>query len=495
MPAVLDRFGQLDPTVLVGTAGYRWAGRGYDRTEHLLEIVRGLPSLRAVLLVPAPTDLTSAVDDAVLDVSAFAARAVAGTGRALRVDGLADAVAQHRGAALEPVPLPFDHPAYVLFSSGTTGAPKCLVHRAGGVLLKHLVEQRLHCDLGPGDRMLFFTTTGWMMWNWAVSALAAGATLVLYDGAPNHPDLLSLFRLASRLAVTHLGTSARFLDAMRTAEVSLSAAGPLDDLRTVMVTGSPLSEATARWLSDELGPGVLPAPISGGTDLVGCFVASDPTRPYRPGEMQGPVLGMAVDVYDEDGRPVPAPGQGELVCTVGFPTVPLGIWGDDDGERFRATYFTRYPGVWAHGDLASWTVDGGFVIHGRSDATLNAGGVRIGTGELYRALDAVPEVVESLAFGQAWDGDTRIVLLVVLPEGELLDDALRQRIRTVIRETCSPRHVPAVLLQVDDLPRTLTGKLAEIAVAEAVNGRPVRNRDALANPDALDRIAALPDLR
>lgn len=211
--------------------------------------------------------------------------------------------------------------------------------------------------------------------------------------------------------------------------------------------------------------------------------------------MQGPVLGMAVDVYDEDGRPVPAPDQGELVCTVGFPTVPLGIWGDDDGERFRATYFTRYPGVWAHGDLASWTVDGGFVIHGRSDATLNAGGVRIGTGELYRALDAVPEVVESLAFGQAWDGDTRIVLLVVLPEGEVLDDGLRQRIRTVIRETCSPRHVPAVLLQVDDLPRTLTGKLAEIAVAEAVNGRPVRNRDALANPDALDRIAALPDLR
>jgi acetoacetyl-CoA synthetase len=495
VPAVLDRFGQLDPAVLVAATAYRWGGRTYDRSEHVVELVRGLPSVREVLLVPPTDDVSSPVDAAPPDVSRISALAVAGSTRLVHVDALADVVRVREGATPPVERLPFDHPAYVLFSSGTTGAPKCLVHRAGGVLVKHLVEQRLLCDVRPGDRVMFFTTTGWMMWNWAVSVLATGATLVLHDGAPNHPDLLGLFRVASLTEVTHLGLSARLLDGIRAAGLDPRDAGPLDHLRVVMVTGSALSATTATWLQERLGPGVQLAPISGGTDLVGCFVGSDPTRPVRAGEMQGPVLGMDVDVFDDDGRSLrDRPGvQGELVCRNAFPTVPLGIWGDADGSRLRSTYFERWPGVWAHGDLASWTEDGGIVIHGRSDATLNAGGVRIGTGELYAALEHVPEVADALAFGQSWDDDTRVVLLVVTSTD--LDDDLRDRIRRTIRERCSPRHVPAVVARVTDLPRTHSGKLAEIAVGDAVNGRPVRNRDALANPETLDAIVALDDLR
>ena len=495
VPAIVDRFGQLDPVVLVGTTSYHWAGKRHDRREHLVELVRELPSARAVLVVPGADDLTSPIDPDVVDVAGIAARCVAGSDRLLQVDLLADAERRHRGAALKAEALPFDHPAYVLFSSGTTGKPKCLVHRAGGVLVKHLVEAGLHGDFGPGDRVCFYTTTGWMMWNWAVSILATGATLVLHDGAPAYPTSDALFSLADVADLTHLGLGARLLDAMRSDGRALREGRDLARLRMVLVTGSPLTEPTARWLVDELGEAVMPQPISGGTDLVGCFLSASPTLPVWAGEITRPALGMDVVVYDDDGSPTTDGTPGELVCRNTFPTVPLGIWGDDDGSRLHDTYFARFPGVWTHGDLTSRTDNGGFIIHGRSDATLNVAGVRIGTGEIYAALEHVPEVVDALAFAQAWDGDTRMVLLVVLTPGTALDDDLRARIRSTLRERGSPRHVPAVMAQVDELPRTLTGKLAEIAVANTVNGRPVRNRDALANPESLDAIAALGELR
>lgn len=494
VPAIVDRFGQLDPIVLVGTTSYRWAGKRHDRREHLVDLVRELPSVRAVLVVPGADDPTSPVDPDVVDLAGIAARCVAGSDRILQVDLLADAERRHRGAALQAEALPFDHPAYVLFSSGTTGKPKCLVHRAGGVLVKHLVEGGLHGDFSPGDRVCFYTTTGWMMWNWAVSILATGATLVLHDGAPTYPASDALFALADAAELTHLGLGARLLDAMRSEGRVLGQERDLERLRMVLVTGSPLTEATARWLVDELGPAVMPQPISGGTDLVGCFLAASPTLPVRPGEITRAALGMDVVVYDEHGNPTTDDTPGELVCRNTFPTVPLGIWGDD-GTRLHETYFAAYPGVWTHGDLTSRTEHGGFIIHGRSDATLNVAGVRIGTGEVYAALEHVPGVIDALAFAQAWDGDTRMVLLVVLAPGVALDDDLRGRIRTTLRERGSPRHVPAVVAQVTELPRTLTGKLAEIAAADTVNGRSVRNRDALANPESLDVIAALEELR
>ena len=494
VPAIVDRFGQLDPVVLVGTTSYRWAGTRHERRDHLVELTRALPTVRSLLVVPGADDLTSPVDPDVVDVAGIAARCVAGSTRVLQVDLLADVERRHAGEVLRPEALPFDHPAYVLFSSGTTGKPKCLVHRAGGVLVKHLVEAALHGDFGPGDRVCFYTTTGWMMWNWAVSILSTGATLVLHDGAPTYPTSDALFDLADVADLTHLGLGARLLDAMRAEGRSLAADRELDRLRMILVTGSPLTEPTARWLVEQLGPEVMPQPISGGTDLVGCFVSASPTLPVWAGEITRAALGMDVVVYDDDGGECCDDTPGELVCRNTFPTVPLGIWGDDDGSRLRDTYFARFPGVWTHGDLTSRTENGGFVIHGRSDATLNVAGVRIGTGEIYAGLEHVPEVVDALAFAQAWDGDTRMVLLVVLAPDATMDEDLRSRIRATLRERGSPRHVPAVIAPVRELPRTLTGKLAEIAVADTVNGRPVRNRDSLANPESLDVIADLAEL-
>lgn len=495
VPAIVDRFGQLDPVLLVATTSYRWNGKRFDRGEHLVELVRALPSVRSVLIVPGSDDVTSPVDLDVVDVTRIAALCVAGTARALQVDTLPEAQRGQAGAEPAYTRLPVDHPSFVLFSSGTTGKPKCLIHRAGGVLLKHLTECVLHADVGPGDRLCFYTTTGWMMWNWATSILATGGTLVLHDGAPNYPAVDAMFRLASVAQLTHLGVGARLLDSMRTQGCDLGTVGDLSHLRMVLVTGSPLTEGTARWLVDQLGPRVMPNAISGGTDLVGCFFGGFVTKPVYAGEIQSVGIGLDVDVYDEDGQPTTDETPGELVCRNTFPTVPLGIWGDDDGARLRTTYFERFPGVWTHGDLTSKTAHGGYVIHGRSDATLNVAGVRIGTGEIYTALEHLPEVVDALAFAQAWDGDTRMVLLVVLAPDVALDDALRDRIKRTLRERCSPRHVPEVLAVVPDLPRTLTNKLAEIAVADTVNGRPVRNRDALANPGSLDVIAALPELQ
>ena len=489
--AIIERFAQLDPVMLVATTSYQWNGRRFDRTAHVIDLARALPTLRSLLVVPGTDNLIEPVDPDVVDITKIAALIAAGQSRPLQVSLMAEAQTPFADAPIAYERLPFDHPAYVLFTSGTTGKPKCLIHRQGGVLLKHLVEAGLHIDAGPSDRLAFYTTTGWMMWNWAATVPATGATLVLHDGAPNYPAVDALFDLAEDVRLTHLGIGARLLELMRTAGVSLRGRRSLASLRMVMVTGSPLTPITAKWLVDQLGPTVQPNPTSGGTDLIGSFLSGDPTQPVWAGELPGPALGMDVDVVAFNGDPIGVDEPGELICRNTFPTVPLGIWGDDDGSRLRATYFDQIPGVWTHGDLTSKTQTGGFIIHGRSDATLNIAGVRIGTGEIYSALELLPQVMDALVFAQSWEEDSRMVLLVVLADGATLDEELRAMIKATLRDQYSPRHVPAVIEQVSDLPRTRTGKLAEIAVAATVNGRPVRNRDALANPESLDVIAGL----
>jgi acetoacetyl-CoA synthetase len=477
---VVDRFGQTEPRLLVAADGYRYGGREFPLLDRLAEIAGALPSLEHVLVVDV---LGRAGGD----------RGPATGGRAAAT-GWADALAANRGAEPAYTPLPGDHPIYILYSSGTTGKPKCIVHRAGGVLLKHLSEQRLHCDIGPGDRVLYFTTCGWMMWNWLVGCLATGATIVCYDGNPMHPSPRALFELAERHGVTLFGVSAKYLDAMMKSGHRPIDHHDLTSIRTVCSTGSPLGPEGFAWVHDAVGADIHLASISGGTDLCGCLVLGDPTRPVDAGEIQGPALGLDIAVFDPEGRALGPGVKGELVCRNPFPSMPLEFWGDPDGSRYRAAYFERFDGVWAHGDFASWTERGGMIIHGRSDATLNASGVRIGTAELYRVVEQLPEVVESIAVAQEWEGDTRIVLFVRTAEGVELDDELVATIRSRLRSACSPRHVPAVVAQVADIPRTRSGKIVELAVTEVIHGRPVVNLEALSNPEALDHFADRPEL-
>jgi len=474
---VVDRFGQTQPAVLVAADGYRYGGKEFDCLGRIAEVAARLPSLRRTVVV--------GVLSATPDVAGIPNGATWG-----------DYLVPHQGAPLAFTRLPGDHPVYILYSSGTTGRPKCITHRALGVLLMHLKEHQLHCDIRAGDRVLYFTTCGWMMWNWLVSVLASGATAVLFDGNPAHPSPAVLFDIAQRERLTLLGVSAKYIDSVHKAGVRPVDTHDLSALRTVCSTGSPLSEEGFRWVYEAMKPDVHLASISGGTDLCGCFVGGDPTRPVFAGEIQGPALGMAVAVYSPGGEPVTEPGQkGELVCTEPFPSVPVGFWGDDEaGSKFQAAYFDRFPGVWAHGDFASWTPRGGMVIHGRSDATLNAGGVRIGTAEIYAQVEHVPGVVEAVAVGQEWDDDTRIVLFVKLAEGAMLTDVLAAEIRSRLRAHASPRHVPARIAQVTDVPRTRSNKISELAVADVVNGREVRNTEALANPEALAQYRDRPEL-
>jgi len=460
--AIISRFSQLEPKVLIATTKYQWNGKIFDRREMIEGVLAAIPSITHLILVGKVGELT------------VPTRVQVSTWEALSPSG--DLALTRRA---------FDYPAYVLFTSGTTGVPKGLIHRSGGVLLKHLLEQKLHCDIKPGDRVCFYTTTGWMMWNWSISILATGAELVLFDGSPNFPDVLRLFHFAQTQQLTHLGLSARLLDVIKESGRSIKEVGDLTSLRTIMVTGSPLSASTATWLSREFDGRIFISPFSGGTDIAGSFTGPDPLSPYFAGEMQGPLLGMDVDVFDESGNSLGVDQMGELVCKQPFPSVPLGIWGDGDNSRFNSTYFHTWPGVWVHGDLTTKTERGGIIIHGRSDATLNISGVRIGTSEIYSALDGISEITGALAIAQPWDGDQRIVLFLVSSD---TSDGFTEGIKRAIRGKTSPRHVPGAIFYVSDLPRTFNGKLAEIAVADLAHGRPVRNLASLANPESLREI-------
>ncbi len=477
---VLDRFGQIEPKVLFACDGYYYAGKTIQLTDKLVEIAGKLPSVEKIVVV-------SYIGQAESVVQALVAK-----GHSAQTWG--NAVEARVEQEPQFARLPFAHPLYILFSSGTTGVPKCIVHSAGGTLLKHLTEIRFHTDIKPGDRLFYFTTLGWMMWNWLVSGLAGGATLLLYDGSPFHPDGNVLWDYAIAEKFTHFGTSAKYIDALKKSGLKPRDTHDLSELRAVLSTGSPLVPEGFDYVYEAIKPDLHLASISGGTDIVGCFVLGAPTEPVWRGEIQAPGLGMAVNVFDDDGRPVSS-GKGELVCTKPFPSMPVGFWNDPDGKKYRSAYFARFENIWHHGDFAEWTPHGGIIILGRSDATLNPGGVRIGTAEIYRQVELLPEIQEAIVIGQDWDGDVRVVLFVVMKPGLTLDDALRERIKKQIRSGASPRHVPAKILQVADIPRTKSGKITELAVRDLVHGREVKNKEALANPEALDLYRALPDLQ
>nr|WP_244669953.1 acetoacetate--CoA ligase [Kaistia sp. 32K] len=472
---VLDRFGQIEPTVFIACDGYYYAGKTIDISPKLAEIVPGLPSVRATVIVPY-----------IGTAAATAAKLPQGV-------ALDDFVAPFTAKPVAFTPMPFGAPLYVMFSSGTTGVPKCIVHSAGGTLLQHIKEIHLHCGIGENDRLFYFTTCGWMMWNWLASGLATGATLLLYDGSPFHPDGNILFDYADAERMTMFGTSAKFLDAVHKAGLRPIETHDLSTLQMMTSTGSPLAPESFSFVYDGIKRDIHLASISGGTDIVSCFVLGIPGRPVWKGEIQGPGLGLAVDVWDEDGKPI-AEGKGELVCRLAFPSMPIGFWNDADGSRYHAAYFDRFANVWCHGDFAEWTAHCGLIIHGRSDATLNPGGVRIGTAEIYNQVEPIPEVLEALAIGQDFDNDVRVVLFVRLRDGAILDAALEKTIRDRIRSGASPRHVPAKILAVADIPRTKSGKIVELAVREIVHGRPVKNQEALANPEALALFRDLPEL-
>ncbi len=470
---VLDRFAQIEPKILVACDGVFYNGKRIGIEEKLKEIMASFPSVHRVLIVPYIEEhcvLPGAVT-------------------------LPQLRAQYRPQKVDFAQLPFSHPLYILFSSGTTGIPKCIVHTAGGTLLQHLKEHRLHCDVKPNDRLFYFTTCGWMMWNWLASGLAQEATLLLYDGSPVYPNERILFDYADAGKMTMFGTSAKFIDGLRKSGWRPCDTHDLSSLRRMTSTGSPLSSEGFDFVYRDIKPDLHLASISGGTDIVSCFVGGDPTLPVYRGEIQAPGLGMAVDVFDESGRPARTGEKGELVCTKPFPAMPAGFWNDKGHVKYRKAYFERFPGIWCHGDFAEKTEQDGFIIHGRSDATLNPGGVRIGTAEIYAQVEQIPEVLEALCIGQDVDNDVRVVLFVRLRDGVALDDALKSKIKSQIRIGASPRHVPAVILAVADIPRTKSGKIVELAVRDIVHGREVKNREALANPEALALFSDRPELQ
>jgi acetoacetyl-CoA synthetase len=470
--AVLDRFGQIRPKVLFATDGYFYNGKSIDSMPSVRAIAARLPGLAAVVIVP----YRSAAPD------------IAGFERAELFDAALAAAAE-----LVCEPIAFDAPLYILYSSGTTGVPKCIVHGVGGTLLQHRKEHVLHTDIKPGDVVFYFTTCGWMMWNWLVSALASGATLMLYDGAPLHPDPDVLWRLAEREQIAVFGTSAKYLSALEKSGHAPRVHHPLPALRSILSTGSPLAPASFDYAYAQIKADVQLASIAGGTDLISCFALGNPLLPVYRGELQSRGLGMRVEIYTADGRSVRGE-KGELVCTAPFPSMPIGFWNDAGGRKYHAAYFERFANVWHHGDYAELTAHDGLVIYGRSDAVLNPGGVRIGTAEIYRIVEQLPEIAESIVVGQEWGDDTRIVLFVRLQPGATLDAELERRVRDAIRTRASPRHVPAKILAVADIPRTMNGKIVELAVREAIHGRPIGNRDALANPEALAFFVNRPEL-
>ncbi len=473
---VIDRFGQIEPKLFFACDGYWYAGKTLPLLEKLTSIADRLPTAEKIIIVKH------------IGVDRQTADALP------RAKTLEDFTADFKPAALEFTHLPFNHPLYILFSSGTTGVPKCIVHGAGGTLIQHLKEHRFHADQKEGDRLFYFTTCGWMMWNWLVTGLASGMTLLLFDGSPFHPDGNVLFDFAQDERMTYLGTSAKYIDALRKSGLRPIETHDLSTVRTLSSTGSPLSPEGFAFVYDGIKRDVHLASISGGTDIVSCFVLGVPGRAVYAGEIQGAGLGMAVDVWDDDGKHVEGE-KGELVCTKAFPSMPVGFWNDPDGKKYQAAYFERFDNIWCHGDFAEWTKNGGLVIHGRSDATLNPGGVRIGTAEIYNQVEQLPEIAESLCIGQNHDDDVRVVLFVRLKDGEVLDNALRDRIKKKIRTGASPRHVPAKIIAVTDIPRTKSGKITELAVRDVVHGRAVKNTEALANPEALAFFRDLEELK
>jgi acetoacetyl-CoA synthetase len=471
---VLDRFGQIEPKLLFAVDAYYYNGKTHDVLGKLADIVPRLPSLVRTIVIPYVAD----------------APAVAGVPKAVTLAGF---TAPFTAATPEFVRLPFNHPLYILFSSGTTGVPKCIVHGAGGTLLQHLKEHRLQSDVKPGDRVFYFTTCSWMMWNWLVSGLASEATLLLYDGSPFHPSGNTLFDFADAEGMTFFGTSAKYIDACAKAGLAPVTTHKLASVRTIASTGSPLVDESFDYVYRSIKKDVHLASISGGTDIVSCFVLGNPIGPVYRGEIQARGLGMAVEVFDDSGKPA-RESKGELVCVKPFPSMPIGFWNDPDGKKYRAAYFERFPNVWCHGDWTAITARDGVIIYGRSDAVLNPGGVRIGTAEIYRQVEQVPEVLESIVIGQDWDKDVRVVLFVHLRPGVTLTPELEKRIKDQIRKNTTPRHVPAKILQVGDIPRTKSGKIVELAVRDVVHGRPVKNKEALANPEALDLYRGRPEL-
>jgi acetoacetyl-CoA synthetase len=475
---VLDRFGQIAPRVLFTVDGYWYNGKPISILDKVAEIVERLPTVERVVVVPyLDADIGRANEFPVLRGGT--------TWEAF--------LAPFAPGAIDYAMLPFDHPLYIVYSSGTTGVPKCILHSAGGVLLQHLKEHRLHGDVKPGDRLFFFTTCGWMMWNWLASGLAAGASLLLFDGSPFVSRGRVLWELAETERMTHFGASAKYIDALRKVALVPLKDFALTSLGTLFSTGSPLAPESFDYVYEAVKHDICLSSISGGTDIVSCFALGNPTLPVWRGELQCRGLGMAVEVYDEAGRAVPAGRgiRGELVCTRPFPSMPIGFWNDPDGAKYRAAYFDRFPGVWCHGDYIELTEHDGVIIHGRSDATLNPGGVRIGTAEIYRQVEQLPEVMESLVIGQDWPpgevGDVRVVLFVKLRDGLVLDAALVDRIQKHVRTNTTPRHVPAKVLQVTDIPRTKSGKIVELAVRNIVHGCEVKNLEALANPEVLEQ--------
>jgi acetoacetyl-CoA synthetase len=469
---VLDRFRQIEPRVMFTVDGYYFRGKQFDCLERATSILSELPSVERMIVVPycgSKPDISNAtLYDAFIDET--------------------DSV------ELEFEQVPSEHPVYIMYSSGTTGLPKCIVHSGGGTLLKHLTELQLHADLKRDDVIFYFTTCGWMMWNWLVSSLAVGATVVLYDGSPFHPAPDALWTLAQDEQISIFGTSARYLAAIEKERITPKKTHTLEKLRTILSTGSPLSVQSFEYVYREVKDDVQLASISGGTDLIGCFATANPLGPVYAGELQCRGLGMKVEAFDHDGRSVIGQ-KGELVCTAPFPSMPIGFWNDADQKKYRAAYFEKFPDVWAHGDYVEITDTGGVIIYGRSDATLNPGGVRIGTADIYAQVETIEEVVDSLAVGQNWDDDVRIVLFVKLAHGVQLSDELKQKIRKTIRENATPRHVPAKIIAVNDIPYTISMKKVELAVRQIIHGEPVLNTEALTNPESLELFRDLAELQ